>query len=47
MENLLDTKDDDCNTFEKIDYKIYKTKQEAESNALDHLIYVYYPQTKS
>ena len=39
--------DEDYNTFEKIEYKIYKTKQEAEENALKHLISSYYPQTTS
>lgn len=46
-ENLLDMDDEDYNTFEKIGYKIYKTKQEAEENALKHLISSYYPQTTS
>ena len=46
-ENLLDMDDEDYNTFEKMEYKIYKTKQEAEENALKHLISSYYPQTTS
>lgn len=39
--------DEDYNTFEKMEYKIYKTKQEAEENALKHLISSYSPKTTS
>jgi len=35
--NLLDMDDEECNTFEKINYIIYKSKKEAEDKALEEL----------
>jgi hypothetical protein len=46
-EGQLDMGDEDYNTFEKMGYEIYKTKKEAEENALKHLISSYYPKTTS